>query len=51
MQNNIVVYENGEIEIKVSVDERQETIWLRQSEISKLFGMCKKCTLQILINL
>ena len=38
MQNNIIVYENGEIEINVSVDERQETIWLRQSEISKLFG-------------
>ena len=39
MQNNIVVYENGEIELKVSVDEKQETIWLTQKQIAELFGV------------
>jgi len=37
IENQIVVYDDGEVELKVSVDEKQETIWLRQSEISKLF--------------
>ena len=34
-EQNIVIYQNGEIELKVSVNN--ETIWLRQDEISKLF--------------
>jgi len=37
MNNQVVVYENGEIEIKVSIDNQNDTIWLRQSEIAKLF--------------
>lgn len=32
---NIIVYEDGEIELKVSVEK--ETIWLSQSQISELF--------------
>jgi len=32
---NIVIYQSGEIELKVSVNN--ETIWLRQDEISNLF--------------
>ena len=32
---NIVIYQSGEVELKVSVNN--ETIWLRQDEISKLF--------------
>jgi prophage antirepressor-like protein len=32
---NIIVYENGEIELKVSVE--QDTIWLRQKQIAELF--------------
>ncbi len=32
---NIIVYENGEIELNVSVEK--ETIWLSQSQISELF--------------
>ncbi len=39
MKDNIIVYENGEIEIKVSVDEREETIWLRTEDIALLFGV------------
>ena len=34
--SNIVIYQSGEIEIKVSVE--QNTIWLRQDEISLLFN-------------
>jgi len=30
-----IIYNNGEIELNVSIDN--ETIWLRQDEISKLF--------------
>ncbi|MEA3386972.1 MAG: RhuM family protein [Patescibacteria group bacterium] len=32
---NIIVYEDGEIELKVSVN--QETIWLTQKQIAELF--------------
>ena len=35
--NQVVVYENGEIEIKVSIDNKQETIWLTQKQIVELF--------------
>lgn len=34
--SNIVVYNDGELELKVSVNE--ETIWLNQSQMSELFG-------------
>ncbi len=34
-EQNIVIYKNGEIELRVSVNN--ETIWLRQVEIAKLF--------------
>ncbi len=39
MQNQIIVYENGEIEIKVSIDSQNETIWLRTEDIALLFGV------------
>lgn len=35
--SNIVVYNDGELELKVSVDE--ETIWLTQKQISEVFGV------------
>ncbi|PIF03784.1 MAG: DNA-binding protein [Arcobacter sp.] len=34
--SNVVVYSNGEIELKVSVDE--DTVWLNQMQISELFN-------------
>ena len=33
----IVVYENGEVEIKVSLDNQNETVWLTQKHITQLF--------------
>ena len=36
-ENKIIVYENGEIEIKVSLDNQNETIWLTQKQIVELF--------------
>jgi len=33
---NIIIYQSGEIELKVSVNN--DTVWLRQDEISKLFN-------------
>lgn len=37
IDDKIVVYENGEIEIKVSLDNQNETIWLMQKQIVELF--------------
>jgi hypothetical protein len=34
-QSNVVVYNDGEIELKVSIDE--ETVWLNRNQISDLF--------------
>ena len=35
--NQVVVYENGEVEVKVSLDNKNETIWLTQKQIVQLF--------------
>jgi len=35
--SNLVVYNDGELELKVSVNE--ETIWLTQKQISEVFGV------------
>ncbi|MDA3885192.1 MAG: hypothetical protein PF638_06305 [Candidatus Delongbacteria bacterium] len=35
MKNEIVIYKSGEIELNVSL--KNETIWLRQDEIAKLY--------------
>ena len=37
--NQIIVYENGEVEVKVSLDNKNETIWLRTEDIALLFGV------------
>jgi len=37
---NIIVYEDAEIELNISVE--QETIWLTQKQISELFEVTKK---------
>ena len=36
MDNQIVVYENGEIELKVTIEK--ESIWLNQKQLAELFG-------------
>ncbi len=35
--SNLVVYNDGELELKVSVDS--ETIWLTQKQIAEVFGV------------
>lgn len=35
--SDLVVYKNGEIELKVSIDK--DTIWLTQKQIAKIFGI------------
>ena len=35
--NQVIVYENGEVEVKVSLDNKNETIWLTQKQIVQLF--------------
>jgi len=37
--NQVIVYENGEVEVKVSLDNKNETIWLRTEDIALLFGV------------
>jgi len=37
IDNQILVYNNGEIELKISVNE--ETIWLTQKQIAELFDV------------
>ena len=36
-ENSVVTYNNGEIELKVSIDNNKETIWLTQKQIVALF--------------
>ena len=38
MNNDIVIFRNGELELEVSVSEDRETIWLTQKQIAELFG-------------
>jgi hypothetical protein len=35
--NQIIVYDNGEVEIKVSIDNKKETIWANTKEIAQIF--------------
>jgi hypothetical protein len=34
---NVVVYQDGELELKISVDD--ETVWLAQKQIGELFSV------------
>ena len=38
--SNVVVYNDGELELKVSVNE--ETIWLTQKQLTELFKVSKQ---------
>ena len=37
MNNDIVIFRNGELELEVSVSEDRETVWLTQKQIAELF--------------
>ncbi|HHD78203.1 MAG TPA: DNA-binding protein, partial [Epsilonproteobacteria bacterium] len=39
MNNHIAMYQSGEIELDISIDE--ETIWLTQKQIVELFDSSK----------
>lgn len=36
--NNIVSFEDGELEIRVKVDKIKDTVWLSQKDVANLFG-------------
>ncbi|MDE7432612.1 MAG: virulence RhuM family protein, partial [Lachnospiraceae bacterium] len=38
MDNDIVLFETGDKEIKLSVPIEQETVWLNRNQMAKLFG-------------
>ena len=38
--SDVVVYNNGELELKISVNE--ETLWLTQKQLAKLFDVTKQ---------
>jgi hypothetical protein len=39
MKNEIILFDNNEVRLEVSLD--QETVWLTQEQIAKLFGRDK----------
>ena len=49
MDNQVIVYDNGEIELKVSIDN--ETIWLRSEDIALLFGVNRPAIVKHISNI
>ena len=37
MNNDIVIFKNGELELEVSVSEDKETVWLSLDQMAELF--------------
>ena len=37
MENNIIIFKDGELELEVNVSENRETVWLNRQQIAKLF--------------
>ncbi len=50
-ENKIIVYENGEVEIKVSIDNQNKTIWLRTEDIALLFGVYRPAIVKHIGNI
>ena len=42
MNNDIVIFKNGALELEVSVSEDRENVWLSQKQIATLFGKDRK---------
>ena len=38
MENEVIVFKNGELELEVNVSSKEETVWLNRHQIAKLFG-------------
>ena len=49
LENNIVLYQNGEIELKVSIDK--DTIWLGAEDIANLFDVLRPAIVKHIGNL
>lgn len=41
MKNEIVIYHNNELDEQIEVVIEDETVWLNQNQIAKLFGQTK----------
>mgnify|MGYP007056183294 CR=1 FL=1 len=42
MNNEIVIFNDGDINIEVQVSPEQETVWLTQKQIADVFGVEKE---------
>lgn len=41
MNNDIVIFKNGELELEVSVSQDRETVWLSLDQMAELFNRDK----------
>ena len=39
MENDVIVFKNGELELEVNVSEDRENVWLTQAQMSQLYGV------------
>ena len=39
MENNIVIFKDGDVNVEVKVSPEQDTVWLTQKQMSVLFGV------------
>ena len=51
MNNDIVIFKNGELELEVSVSEDKETVWLSLDQMAKLFSRDKSTISRHIRNL
>ena len=42
MENNVVVFKNGELELMVNVTPSSDTVWLNREQMSELFDRDNK---------
>ena len=49
MNNEIVIFTDGDVNIEVQINPEEETVWLTQKQMGKLFGV-KQATLSEHIN-
>lgn len=51
MDNDIVIFKNGELELEVSVSEGRETVWLSLDQMAELFSRDKSTISRHIRNL
>lgn len=51
MNNDIVIFKNGELELEVSVSEDKETVWLSLDQMAELFSRDKSTISRHIRNL